>query len=90
MEFAHAHAVPALTLLQRGGKRPVAHSFVIECAIGSRFSRSLDRVLTRFHNSERSSTKQRKPMEPRMCAEQSLVIGAERSRPKLPLCPSCA
>jgi len=31
----------------------VAHSFVVdECAIGSRFRASLDRVLTRFHNSE--------------------------------------
>ena len=31
----------------------MAHSFVVdECAIGSRFRASLDRVLTRFHNSE--------------------------------------
>jgi hypothetical protein len=34
----------------------VAHSFVVdERAIGSRFRASLDRVLTRFHNSESAS-----------------------------------
>ena len=43
---------PLVTLVVRWG-RPVAHSFVVdECAIGSRFRASLDRVLTRFHNSE--------------------------------------
>jgi hypothetical protein len=45
---------PLVTLVGTWGRRPVVHSFVVdECAIGSRFRASLDRVLTRFHNSER-------------------------------------